>query len=138
MIMFKLYILFSCMSFMNSKTEIHSFTVTLCCKSWFDQYTLSRVTMLPLCASLLAHPMKPSCSIEQGGVTQPHSEGNITGPIATALPKLQPPSYQNQQNNNNNHQNHNYYQITTTTTIILYVVCRYCYVLKQIYKFELS
>ena len=82
--------------------------------------------------------MKPSCSIEQGGVTQPHSEGNITRPINTALPKLQPPSYQNQQNNNNNHQNHNYYQITTTTTIILYVVHRYCYVLKQIYKFELS
>ena len=41
--------------------------------------------MLPLCASLLAHPMKPSCSIEQGGVTQPHSEGNITGPIANIL-----------------------------------------------------
>ena len=61
------------MSFMNSKTEIHSFTVTLCCKSWFDQYTLSRVAMLKLCASLLVHPMKPSCSIEQGGVTQPHS-----------------------------------------------------------------
>ena len=38
--------------------------------------------MLPLCASLLAHPMKPSCSIEQGGVTQPHSYGNITGAIA--------------------------------------------------------
>ena len=47
--------------------------------------TLSRVTMLPLCASLLAHPMKPLCSIEQGGVTQPHSEGNITGPIANIL-----------------------------------------------------
>ena len=41
--------------------------------------------MLPLCASLLAHPMKPSCSIEQGGVTQPHSGGNITGPIANIL-----------------------------------------------------
>ena len=41
--------------------------------------------MLPLCASLLAHPMKPLCSIEQGGVTQPHSEGNITGPIANIL-----------------------------------------------------
>ena len=45
----------------------------------------SRVTMLPLCASLHAHPMKPSYSIEQGGVTQPHSEGNITGPIASIL-----------------------------------------------------
>ena len=45
----------------------------------------SRVTMPPLCASVLAHPMKPSCSIEQGGVTQPHSEGNITGPIANIL-----------------------------------------------------
>ena len=73
------------MSFMNSKTEIHSFTVTLCCKSWFDQYTLSRVTMLPLCASLLAHPMKPSFSIDQGGGTQLNSEGNITGPIANIL-----------------------------------------------------
>ena len=41
--------------------------------------------MLPLCASLHAHPMKPSYSIEQGGVTQPHSEGNITGPIANIL-----------------------------------------------------
>ena len=41
--------------------------------------------MLQLCASLLAHTMKPSCSIEQGGVTQPHSEGNITGPIANIL-----------------------------------------------------
>ena len=29
--------------------------------------------------------MKPSCSIEQGGVTQPHSGGNITGPIANIL-----------------------------------------------------
>ena len=41
--------------------------------------------MLPLCACLLAHPMKPSCSIEQGGVTQPHSDGNITRPIANIL-----------------------------------------------------
>ena len=41
--------------------------------------------MLPLCASLLAHPMKPSCSIEQDGVTQPHSYGNITRPIAKIL-----------------------------------------------------
>ena len=41
--------------------------------------------MLPLCASVLAHTMKPSYSIEQGGVTQPHSEGNITGPIANIL-----------------------------------------------------
>ena len=29
--------------------------------------------------------MKPSCSIEQGGVTQPHSDGNITRPIANIL-----------------------------------------------------
>ena len=41
--------------------------------------------MLPLCACLLASPMKPSCSIEQGGVTQPHSDGNITRPIANIL-----------------------------------------------------
>ena len=41
--------------------------------------------MLPLCASVLAHPMKPSCSFEQVGVTQPYSEGNITGPIANIL-----------------------------------------------------
>ena len=45
----------------------------------------SRVTMLPLCACLLAPPMKPPCSIEQGGVTQPHSDGNITRPIANIL-----------------------------------------------------
>ena len=41
--------------------------------------------MVPLFASLLAHPIKPLYSIEQGGVTQPHSEGNITGPIANIL-----------------------------------------------------
>ena len=35
------------------------------------------VTMLPLYASVLAHPMKPSYSFEQVGVTQPYSEGNI-------------------------------------------------------------
>ena len=29
--------------------------------------------------------MKPSCSKEQDGVTQPHSEGNITRPIANIL-----------------------------------------------------
>ena len=34
----------------------------------------SRVTMLPLCACLLAHQMKPSSSIEQGGVTEPLKE----------------------------------------------------------------
>ena len=45
----------------------------------------SRVNMLPLCACLLAPPMKPSYSIEQDGVTQPHSEGNITRPIANKL-----------------------------------------------------
>ena len=43
------------------------------------------VTMVPLCACLLSPPMKPSCSIEQDGVTQPHSEGNITRPIANIL-----------------------------------------------------
>ena len=41
--------------------------------------------MLPLCVSFLAHPLKPSCLIEQGGVTQPHSGGNITGPIVNIL-----------------------------------------------------
>ena len=128
MIMFKLYILFSCMSFMNSKTEIHSFTVTLCCKSWFDQYTLSRVTMLKLCASLLVHPMKPSCSIE-----------SLSRTAKAILPGQLTPHYQNY-----NHQATKTNKTTTTTTktttttIILYVVCRDCYVLKQIYKFELS
>ena len=44
--------------------------------------------MLPLCASVLALPMKPTYfikKIEQDGVTQPCSDDNITGPIANIL-----------------------------------------------------
>ena len=44
--------------------------------------------MLPLCASVLALPMKPTYfiqKIEQDVVTQPYSDDNITGPIANIL-----------------------------------------------------
>ena len=44
--------------------------------------------MLPLCASVLALPMKTTYfiqKIEKDGITQPYSDDNITRPIANIL-----------------------------------------------------
>ena len=59
--------------------------------------------MLPICAYLLAPPVKPSCFIRQSEVTQPHRDGNIMRPIANIPVKrapILPPSGDNIGNSN--------------------------------------